>query len=420
MVAGVSNNADTQHAAESASEQCLEAFDAFGDPASGVDIAFLFFSGHHTDKAAQISATVRGKLGPGSLVGVSTCAAIGGAMELEQSPGISILAAKMPGVTTVTFTTDELPMPSDDPEVLARMASVVGAADDLRATCLFSDPFSVPLIKLLPTLNKARHGNGEAPARGVLFGGMASSSNSAGGNALILNDRVMKSGAVGVSLRGPIRVDAVVSQGCRPFGPNFVVTKAKGNLVFELGGRPAIDAIQEAVHELGEKARPMLSGGLFVGRVINEYKGRFGRGDFLIRNVVGVNQERGAIAVADVVRVGQTIRLHARDAVTAHEDLALLLDAQKLYDKPKGVMLVTCNGRGKRLFGKSSHDAQAVARAFAQFPGEELSKPGTPFEPGSDSAVPTAGFFANGEIGPVGDESFVHGHTACVAIFRDH
>jgi small ligand-binding sensory domain FIST len=191
-------------------------------------------------------------------------------------------------------------------------------------------------------------------------------------------------------------------------------------MIFELGGKPSIDAVQEAVEALGEQYRQALAGGLFIGRVIDEYKSRFGRNDFLISNVIGVDPGRGAIGVAGLVRVGQTIRLHVRDSVTASEDLALLLDAQKLYDKPKGALLVTCNGRGKNMFTASDHDAAAVAKAFSNSPGgEELSKPGLVIDPAAESPIPLAGFFAAGEIGPIGEESFVHGHTACLALFRD-
>jgi small ligand-binding sensory domain FIST len=426
MGAGVSSAADTLRAAEHACEQCLEGLDtsAGGAGNGAVDAAFVFFSAHHLERVPDLASTVLRRLGARTLIGVSTVAAIGGMSELESAPGVSILAAHMPGVTATTFTFEDLPpVPAEDdpsyPDVLARLGGGIGAAPDLRFMLLLVDPFSVPLVRTLPALNKAR-----ANAKAPIFGGMASASNSPGGNALILNDRVLQSGAVGLSLRGNIHVDTVISQGCRPFGPTMVVTKAKGNIIFELGGRNAIEVIQETVLTLGDNYNQMLAGGLFIGRVIDEYKGRFGRNDFLIRNVVGVDQNRGAIAVADRVRVGQTIRLHCRDAVTAHEDLALLLDAQKLYDKPKGVMLITCNGRGRKMFGSSptpnDHDALAVAKAFSPLHGGEfLSKPGKPFEVQQAPPVPLAGFFANGEIGPVGDESFVHGHTACLALFRD-
>jgi len=419
MGAGLSSAADTMRAAEAACDQCLDALGGSGS----VDTAFLHFSAHHVDNAGDLASVVRRRLNVKNLVGVSTVAAIGGVSELEGAPGVSILAGTMPGVTAKTFTFEDLPpLKSDEevasPETVAAISETIGAAPDLRMTLLLVDPFSVPLTRMLPAMNRAR--SGKSP----IFGGMASASNTPGGNAIILNDRVFRSGGVGISLRGSLHVDTVLSQGCRPFGPPMIVTKAKGNMIFELGGRNAIEVTQETVLELGENYTQMLAGGLFIGRVIDEYKGRFGRNDFLIRNVVGVDQARGAIGVADRVRVGQTIRLHCRDAVTAHEDLALLLDAQKLYDKPKGVLLVTCNGRGRRMFGAtdtpSDHDALAVARAFSQTQGGEfLSKPGKPFEPQVEVPVPLAGFFANGEIGPVGAESFVHGHTACLALFRD-
>jgi small ligand-binding sensory domain FIST len=434
--AGVSSASDTLRAVEHACGQALDGLAAAGGGSGGVDTAFLFFSAHHIGKAPALAAAALKRLNTRALIGVSTAAAIGGTSELENAPGVSVLAGQMPGVTAHPFTLEDLPQPPDEGEAgdqtrLALMAERMGVGADLRCTLLFADPFSVPLVKLLPAMNKARAlaGKGGAGSSGgaPLVGGMASAASTPGGNVLLLNDRVLHAGGVGLSLRGNLHVDAVVSQGCRPFGPTMVVTKARNNLVLELGGRSAVEAVEEAVLALGDRATEMLGGGLFIGRVIDEYKGRFGRNDFLIRAVMGVDPARGALAVADRVRVGQTIRLHCRDATTAHEDLALLLDAQKLYDKPRGALLITCNGRGRRLFAKTqtpaphmdSHDAQAVARAFAQLQGgESLSKPGKAFEP-QPASVPLAGCFAAGEIGPVGDESFVHGHAACLALFRE-
>jgi small ligand-binding sensory domain FIST len=214
-------------------------------------------------------------------------------------------------------------------------------------------------------------------------------------------------------------VDTVVSQGCRGFGPATVITKAKKNLIFELGGRPALHVVRELVEELPDAEKKLLERGLFVGRVVNEYKDRFGRDDFLIRNVLGVEESQNAIAVNELVRVGQTVRLHLRDARTADEDLAMLLDAQQLRDPPVGAMLITCNGRGTRLFESPHHDAAAIARAFAPTrAGEDLSKGGLPFDAEGPS-IPLAGFFAAGEIGPVGEQSYIHGQSAVIALFRN-
>jgi small ligand-binding sensory domain FIST len=253
-----------------------------------------------------------------------------------------------------------------------------------------------------------------------VVGGLASASPRRKGNALLINDRVLESGLVGVSLGGEVRVEGLVSQGCRGFGPNLVITRAEGQLIEQLGGRPALEVLHEAIEAMGPADRQLLSKGLFVGRVVNEYKDRFGRDDYLIRNVVGVMKDDRALAVADHVRVGQTIRFHVRDAVTATEDLAMLIDGQTLRERAMGAVLVSCNGRGSKLFAEANHDARALARLFDERegePGEKKAKSGQEVAMWGDRP-PVAGFFAGGEIGPVGDGVFLHGHTACAAIFR--
>jgi small ligand-binding sensory domain FIST len=291
----------------------------------------------------------------------------------------------------------------------------MGADELLRGTFLFADPFSVPMMSLLPIVNRAR----AAGRIGTIVGGLASGATSPGGNALGLDGNVSRSGLVGVSLRGPVRVDAMVSQGCRGFGPTLVITKAKKNLIFELGGRRALDMVREAVEELPDEDKRLLERGLFIGRVVNEYKDRFGRDDFLIRNVLGVDENQGAIAVNELVRVGQTVRLHVRDPRTADEDLAMLLDAQQLRAPPLGGVLITCNGRGSRLFDRPHHDASAVVRAFAPgIGGEAKAKVGREIDP-DVPVLPLAGFFAAGEIGPVGDQSYLHGQAAVLTLFRN-
>ena len=228
---------------------------------------------------------------------------------------------------------------------------------------------------------------------------MSSGASQPGHNALILDKELIRSGSVGVTISGPVQVDIIVSQGCRPIGKPIVVTKARGNVIQELGGRKALDIVQELAGGLDEQERGLLSGGLLVGTVINEYKARFGRGDFLVRNILGYDKEHGAIAVGDIPRVGQTIQFHVRDAETAHEDLQLLLDGQQLKDAPLGAMLITCNGRGSRLFeDEKIRDVPTIRDRLGE--------------------IPLAGFFAAGEIGPIGSESFLHGHTAALAILR--
>jgi small ligand-binding sensory domain FIST len=203
-----------------------------------------------------------------------------------------------------------------------------------------------------------------------------------------------------VLVHGATRVRSVVSQGCRPIGRPLLVTKAEHNVILELGGRPALAQLQEVFESLTDDEQQMVRQGLHVGQVINEYQEQFGRGDFLIRNVQGADPQSGAIGIGDFVRVGQTVQFHVRDAATADEDLNAMLAAAKAGGSREllAALLFTCNGRGTRLFDAADHDAGALARHW--------------------QGLPVAGFFAQGEIGPVGGKSFLHGFTASVALFE--
>lgn len=414
FAAAVSGHPDAIRAAADACRLVGEALEG------GVtDLVIAFVSATHVPAMGTIAAIVRRELRAACLIAVSAESVVGGALELERTPGVSLFGARLPGVTITPFATSDLePMDAGTPEGAARVGRAIGAGPDLRAVLLFADPFTVPMNTLLPALNAARTRRPDGTGIGAIIGGFASAAAAPGGNALVVNDMVFNTGAAGVSLRGPVKIDTIVSQGCRGFGPNLVVTAVRRNVILTLGGRPALEALREAVEGLDDRDKPLLQKGLFIGRVVNEYKDRFGRDDYLIRNVAGVEATSGAVAVADFLRVGQTIRFHLRDAATAHEDLAMLLDAQQLKDPPIGALLFTCNGRGTRLFDVPHHDASAVARAFRPVAsGEALAKPGAEIS-AAEPSVPLAGFFAAGEIGPVGHESFVHGHTACLALFR--
>jgi small ligand-binding sensory domain FIST len=410
LAAGVSSLADSAKAIDHVCAQCA------GILGEGTThLAMLFLTAQHIGRAEDIARAVRKELQVECLVGLSAEGIVGGRTEVERSSGISLLAARLPGISLIPFATDDLlPYDESTPEGLSKLSRGFGADEALRASFVFADPFSVPAAGLVSAMNRARaHGR-----IGCVIGGLASASEKANGNTLILDDAIYRAGLVGVSLRGPVRVDTVVSQGCRAVGPTFVVTKARKNVILTLGGRPALQVVRELVESLSPEDQELLKKGLFVGRVIDEYKDRFGRGDFLIRNVVGVEETNQAIAIAEVLRVGQTIQFHLRDAKTADEDLALLLDAQQLREPPVGGLLITCNSRGTRLFDRPHHDAAAIARAFSPNPsGEDLARAGTPIDPAAPT-LPLAGFFGAGEIGPIGEQSFLHGHTACLALFR--
>jgi small ligand-binding sensory domain FIST len=222
---------------------------------------------------------------------------------------------------------------------------------------------------------------------------MASAARGPGGNRLVLDGLVVDDGAVGALLPAGALVTTVVSQGCRPIGDPMTVTRSEGQVVYELAGRPALERLVELLGSLSEEERALAQQGIHLGHVIDEHKAEFGRGDFLIRNVLGGDREAGAIAVGDDVELGATVQFQVRDAASADEDLRELLAGEHA----SGALVFTCNGRGIRLFGEPDHDAEVVDAHV---------------EGGA-----TAGMFCAGEVGPVGGRSFLHGFTASVLLF---
>lgn len=409
--AGLSVGASSIDAARAALSQALAAI-----PGGRADLVFLFFTGHHADATESIVAEAAEAASPGVLIGATMEGVIALGSEVERAPGVSVLAARLPGVQCRPFTIDDLPIASlDDPASDEVIGRACGFDDEARATVIFTDPFSVPMLSVIGSLDRVRRAR--APGCRIV-GGIASGSAVSGGNRLICNDKILRGGLVGVTIAGDIDVRSVVSQGCRGFGPTMVITKCQNNLILELGGRPALTSVQEIIESLDPESREKLRKGLFIGRVTDEYKARFGRDDFLIRNVHGADEAAGAIAVTDFFRVGQTVQLFMRDAQSAHDDLAMLLDAQALYGQPSGVLLVSCNGRGTRLFPRANHDAAAFAGAFAPpVSGESRAKGGVEITP-PDATFPLAGCFSAGEFGPIADKTYVHGHAACALLFR--
>ncbi|HYE18671.1 MAG TPA: FIST N-terminal domain-containing protein [Tepidisphaeraceae bacterium] len=384
------------HAALSEHESSLVAVDELIESvrASGVeaDVAFVFVSRDHVDQADEIAERLWLRLDPQALVGVSAEGVIGPAREVERAPGMAVLVGRMPGVRIHPF---HVP-PEEFADVLADhalLAERLGGGPETRAVVALGDPFSTPTNRLLPAIDEALPG---VP----VVGGMASAGQGPGQNVLFRNDRIYTQGLVGLSLSGPgLEVQTVVSQGCRPFGKTYVVTKAHDNVIEQLGGRPALAALRDAVMDLSEADRQLLARGLFVGRAISEYRESFGRGDFLVRTVMNVDNETGVVEVGDYVRVGQTVQFQVRDAATATEDLSLMLaTVAEQPAAPAGGLLFSCNGRGTRLFDAPCHDVDAARAALP--------------------ATPVAGFFAAGELGPVGRRNFIHGHTASFALFR--
>lgn len=382
---GISTESNTHLAVKLLASEALQ---QLGGPP---DLSVVFISPHHRKASPDISASLKEMLGSKILLGCTGEGIIGTSVEIEQQPAISLWVADLPDVTLIPFhlSFEESPKgvrlkgwPKHLPQI-----------EDQPFFIVLAEPFSTPADDLLAFVQK------KFPFAPVL-GGMASGARIPGENILFLDNSVLREGVVGLVVHGPIRIETVVSQGCRPIGERYVITAAERNIIHELGGRRALQHLTEAYEKLSEEEKQLARHGLHVGTAIEEQKSSFGRGDFLVRSLTGIDENRGSLTIGDMVKVGQTVQFHVRDAASAKEDLHLLLEARKRElgeVKAEAALLFSCNGRGRRFFGTPHQDAESIRERLGE--------------------IPVAGFFAQGEIGPIGRKNFLHGFTASIGLF---
>jgi small ligand-binding sensory domain FIST len=378
IAVGVSESFDPVEAFSEAAQDAARRLDG------RCDLCVLFAGAPHLPLSKWILSAVHDELEPANLIGCGAGGLVGGGREIEEGPGAVVWAASMPDAEISTHHFRVEPE-GDDLEL-------IGVPDELDGDCLIllADPYTFSTEALLARLNECR------PDLPVL-GGLASAAV-AGGGTLFRDGDVLAEGAVACSLSG-VPVLACVSQGAAPVGPEMTITAAEDNVIHELASRPAIERLSEVIAALPEREQELARGGVMLGLVIDENKPEYLRGDFLIRPIVGADQEAGTIAIGEPVRVGQTVRLHVRDEASADEDLreALATQTRALASAgAAGALLFTCNGRGSHMFSIPDHDAAAVEDTLG---------------------VPAGGFFCAGEIGPIGGRNFLHGFTATMAVF---
>jgi small ligand-binding sensory domain FIST len=375
FAAALSEHPVASHAVGEVAGEVLERFG--GDEP---DLLVLFVSPHFVGAMDDLVFALGNLLEPRVLIGATAVGVVGGAHEVEDSPGVAVFAVSAPDARITPVALDVERTPDG--------AAVTGWPDldgDPSTLLLLADPFSFPLDGFLARLRDDR-------ADLQIIGGAASAARGPGGNRLVLDGRITSTGAVGVFLEDlPVR--SVVSQGCRPVGAPYVITRGEGNRIEELAGRAAIERVQDTAAAATEDDRALMRAGLHLGIVVDEHRVDFERGDFLVRNVLGGDPETGAIVVGDEIAVAHTVQFHVRDAAAAHEDLREMLAGEEA----SAALLFTCNGRGIRFFGEPDHDAAVV---------DQLLGP-----------LPLAGAFCAGEVGPVAGRAFLHGFTASLALF---
>ena len=351
-----------------------------------IDLAVVFASGAHLADPEATLAGVHDVLAPDVLIGCGAGGIVGDGREIEGGTAVTVWAASFDGGVVSTFHAEVQEV--EDGLAISGVPDLSGAGGAI----LLPDPYSFPTDAVLTELH--------ARAPGVpVLGGVSSARTLRGEAALFLGDEVVSGGAVGVRFDG-VELLPCVSQGATPIGPELTITSGEGRIIHELAGRPALAALRSVIDELGDDERRILSEGMLLGIVVESGRPDYLHGDFLVRSVLGGDPETGTIAVGAPISAGQVVRVHARDAASADRDLhdSLGLRRQALgSDEPAGALMFTCNGRGRGMFGVPDHDAATLTAELG--------------------AIPTAGFFAAGEIGPVGGESFLHGFTATVAVF---
>jgi small ligand-binding sensory domain FIST len=356
-----------------------------------VDLAVLFASDRY---GADLPALVRRAYqdsGASVLLGCSGQGVVGGPREVEGEPAVALMTLALPGAELKGLHLRQSDLEGRTGQ--AAWQALTGVrSDSVNAWLLFVDPFRIEVQHLVDGL-------AEAYPNLPLIGGLASGASNTPRTYVFLNDEVYIEGAVALALGGNYTVRTIVSQGAEPISDPWTITEATGNVVRAIGQRPAVEVLLEALHALPEADQARAQRNLLVGLAMDEYRYEFGRGDFLIRNLAGIDRSTGSIAINAYPRVGQTIQFQLRDAQAADEELRTLLQSasNELGDQvPLAAVLCTCNGRGAGLFGKPDHDADAIASQFG--------------------LAAIAGFFCNGEIGPVGRGTFLHGYTASIAL----
>jgi small ligand-binding sensory domain FIST len=382
----LSQRADARQALAEVSESVLA--ELGGQP----DLALLFVSHTHAPAFDAIGGWAQSLLAPRHLLGCSGSGVIGSGREVERREAISVVAARLPGVQLFPFHMEEAPRSAD----AALWAELTGLkAQEARGFLLWGDPFSVDAEPMLRRFDQAYP---NVPKLGALVSG----AQAPGESVLFLDGRVLRGGALGLGFSGRVDIHTAVAQGCRPIGEPMIVTRCRDSVVYELNvGRP-VEALQKLFERLDPRDQELCRHSLFLGIEMSAGAHRYGQGDFLIRTLGGLEPKGGAMAVQANVENYQVVQFHLRDARTSAQDLEqhlAVLQRALGTRRARGALLFSCVGRGQELYGQPNHDTDLFCRHFG--------------------ALPLGGMFAGGEIGPVGDRTFVHGYTSVFGVFSE-
>ena len=376
---------------EEAVSECAESIKSI--VGNSPDLVFVFPSFNFSGQFKDISNALSKHFENSVIMGCSGNGVIGAGREVEHTPGFAMCAAELPEVEITPFHISDSDLPDgDDPP--NKWENVLGVSRESHPNfVLLADPFSVRGENLLMGMDYAYPDC-------KIVGGLASGGTQPGSNALYLNNITYDHGIAGVALSGNIEINTIVAQGCKPIGSLSRITKCERNILQELDGRSPFDILGETYNDLNEADQKLFQNSLFLGVVMDPFESSPGIGDFLIRNIVGANPDAGQLAVGQMLREGQLVQFHLRDAQTSTENLSNMLDEYQStpFGPETGALMFSCLGRGKYLYEEPDHDTDLFREKIVD--------------------LPLTGFFCNGEIGPVSGSTFLHGYTSSVGIFK--
>lgn len=359
-----------------------------------VHLTFIFVSQQFKEQYEEIPGLIRQQMDSGRFLGCSGGGIVGGGKEVEQQAAFSMTCANLPDVEIKAIYSDTINLPNQDtaPSIWREW---LGVEVEKNPNFIFlADPFSFRGEEFLAGIDFAY-------PKSSKVGGLASGAQMQGGNALYLDDKIYRNGLIGLALSGNIGMDTIVAQGCRPIGEPVKISKCDGTLLKEIDEQPPLELLQKVYDGLDENDKSLVQTSLFLGIEMDPLKDDPQQGDFLIRNIMGVDRAIGGMQIGALLREGQLVQFHLRDKAMSAEDLELMLGRYRDEENSQnacGALLFSCLGRGQSLYGKPNHDSDMFRDKLGD--------------------IPLGGFFCNGEIGPVGNSTFLHGYTSSFGIFR--
>ncbi len=373
-------------AVEQAAEQVFKGLDR-QEP----DLILAFVSEEHAGEFDQLAGLLAREFEGAFVFGCCANSVVGGGKEIEDRPALSLTAAVLPNVKLAGTHLEAAQVPPVFAERRFWEDALHVPAGEEPCFLLLADPFSFETDDFLKGLDRAFPGSAK-------MGGLASGASQPGSGALYLDGAVHRSGMIALAMTGDIELRTAIAQGSRPIGDPMFVTSAHDNLIRELDGRIPRDILGDVFERLPPADRKLFGDALFIGLATTQDRSQYGAGDFLVRSILGLDPQSGALWVGGRVQTNTVAQLHLRDALSAAQDLERILKTQRsTAGSAEAALLFSCVSRGAQFYGQPDHDSNAFRRIVAD--------------------VPIGGFFCGGEIGQIQGTTHLHGHTSVFGTF---